>query len=158
MWSRWIACEQVLFNDSIMHNIAYGRPSATEEQVIQAAKQAVCCFISHSCCAIYICNLKFQTLLSGNWFLCSTLCIQRLHDAILRMPDGYLTMVGERGLKVRPVVSSAAFQLVVTLLLMSFPDAFWHFKKLEYLCCTLVMTVVIGDFCSSAGERSNVWL
>lgn len=26
--------------------------------------------------------------------------LQRLHDAVLRMPDGYLTMVGERGLKV----------------------------------------------------------
>lgn len=33
--------EQVLFNDTIMHNIAYGRPNATQEQVIQAAKQAV---------------------------------------------------------------------------------------------------------------------
>jgi len=33
--------EQVLFNDTILHNIAYGRPSATQEQVIQAAKQAV---------------------------------------------------------------------------------------------------------------------
>jgi ABC transporter ATM len=55
--------DTVLFNDTIMHNIAYGRPNATQEQVIQAAKQA------------------------------------RLHDAVLRMPDGYLTMVGERGLK-----------------------------------------------------------
>jgi hypothetical protein len=33
--------EQVLFNDTILHNIAYGRPSATQEQVVQAAKQAV---------------------------------------------------------------------------------------------------------------------
>ncbi|XP_024389838.1 ABC transporter B family member 23, mitochondrial [Physcomitrium patens] len=55
--------DTVLFNDTIMHNIAYGRPNATQEQVIQAAKQA------------------------------------RLHDAVLRMPDGYSTMVGERGLK-----------------------------------------------------------
>ena len=30
----------------------------------------------------------------------STFLLQRLHDAVLRMPDGYLTMVGERGLKV----------------------------------------------------------
>ncbi|KAH8949613.1 hypothetical protein BDL97_10G041600 [Sphagnum fallax] len=55
--------DTVLFNDTILHNIAYGRPSATQEQVIQAAKQA------------------------------------RLHDAVLRMPDGYATRVGERGLK-----------------------------------------------------------
>ncbi|KAG0582977.1 hypothetical protein M758_3G101900 [Ceratodon purpureus] len=55
--------DTILFNDTIMYNIAYGRPNATQEQVIQAAKQA------------------------------------RLHDAVLRMPDGYLTMVGERGLK-----------------------------------------------------------
>jgi ABC transporter ATM len=55
--------DTVLFNDTIMHNIAYGRPNATQEQIIQAAKQA------------------------------------RLHDAVLRMPEGYQTMVGERGLK-----------------------------------------------------------
>lgn len=55
--------DTVLFNDTIMHNIAYGKPNATQEQIIQAAKQA------------------------------------RLHDAVLRMPEGYQTMVGERGLK-----------------------------------------------------------
>jgi ABC-type transport system involved in Fe-S cluster assembly fused permease/ATPase subunit len=31
----------VLFNDSIFHNIAYSQPSATEAEVVLAAKQAV---------------------------------------------------------------------------------------------------------------------
>ncbi|CAM6086696.1 unnamed protein product [Calypogeia fissa] len=55
--------DTVLFNDTIFHNISYGRPSATEEEVMQASQQA------------------------------------RLHDAVKRMPDGYNTVVGERGLK-----------------------------------------------------------
>lgn len=55
--------DTVLFNDTIFHNIAYSRPTATEAEVVLAAKQA------------------------------------RLHDAVMRMPGGYNTMVGERGLK-----------------------------------------------------------
>jgi ABC-type transport system involved in Fe-S cluster assembly fused permease/ATPase subunit len=52
--------EQVLFNDTILHNIAYGRPSATQEQVIQAAKQAVkllLCYASNlfsGCLFVYL--------------------------------------------------------------------------------------------------------
>eukprot|EP00850_Spirogloea_muscicola_P003591 SM000014S00379 [mRNA] locus=s14:1014211:1019871:+ [translate_table: standard] len=57
------ACN-VLFNDTIAANIRYGRPSATDEEVEQAAKQA------------------------------------KLYDAIKGMPDGFETMVGERGLKI----------------------------------------------------------
>jgi ATP-binding cassette, subfamily B (MDR/TAP), member 7 len=53
----------VLFNDTILYNIAYGSESATREQVEQAACQA------------------------------------RLHDAIMSMPNGYDTVVGERGAK-----------------------------------------------------------
>lgn len=55
--------ETTLFNDSIFYNIQYGNPTATREQVIQAAKMA------------------------------------RIHDSIMRMPDGYESKVGERGLK-----------------------------------------------------------
>ena len=32
--------DTVLFNDSIFYNIAYGRPSASQEEVIEAAKLA----------------------------------------------------------------------------------------------------------------------
>ncbi len=55
--------DTVLFNDTIRYNIAYGRPGASEEEIIQAAKLA------------------------------------QVHDFVLRLPDGYNTRVGERGLK-----------------------------------------------------------
>jgi ATP-binding cassette subfamily B protein len=55
--------DTVLFNDTIEYNIAYGRPGATREEVIGAAKSA------------------------------------HIHQFIERLPDGYETLVGERGLK-----------------------------------------------------------
>jgi ATP-binding cassette subfamily B protein len=55
--------DTVLFNDSIEYNIAYGRPSATHEEIVEAAKLA------------------------------------QIHDFVSRLPDGYATPVGERGLK-----------------------------------------------------------
>jgi len=55
--------DTVLFNDSIGYNIAYGRPDATEDEIIAAARAAY------------------------------------IHDFIISLPEGYDTMVGERGLK-----------------------------------------------------------
>jgi ATP-binding cassette subfamily B protein len=55
--------DTVLFNDTIEYNIAYGRPGATREEVIAAAKSA------------------------------------HIHQFIEKLPDGYDTLVGERGLK-----------------------------------------------------------
>ncbi len=55
--------DTVLFNDTIRYNIAYGRPGAPEEEIVEAAKLA------------------------------------QVHDFVMRLPDGYNTMVGERGLK-----------------------------------------------------------
>ena len=55
--------DTVLFNDSIYYNIAYGRPDASREQVIEAARAA------------------------------------HIHDFVSQLPDGYDTVVGERGLK-----------------------------------------------------------
>jgi ATP-binding cassette subfamily B protein len=55
--------DTVLFNDSIYYNIAYGRPGATREEVMQAAQSA------------------------------------HIHSFIESLPQGYETMVGERGLK-----------------------------------------------------------
>jgi ATP-binding cassette subfamily B protein len=55
--------DTVLFNDSILYNIRYGRTDASDEEVIAAARAA------------------------------------SLHDFVSRLPDGYATRVGERGLK-----------------------------------------------------------
>jgi len=55
--------DTVLFNDTIHYNIQYGRPSASRDEVIAAAKAA------------------------------------HIHDFILSLPDGYDSMVVERGLK-----------------------------------------------------------
>ena len=50
-----------LFNDTIADNIAYGKPDATREEIVEAAK------------------------------------IAAAHDFIVSFPEGYDTMVGERG-------------------------------------------------------------
>ncbi|MCC2974886.1 ABC transporter ATP-binding protein/permease [Massilia sp. IC2-476] len=55
--------DTVLFNDTIEYNIAYGRPGASHEDIVAAARAA------------------------------------SIHDFIESLPDGYQTMVGERGLK-----------------------------------------------------------
>ena len=55
--------DTVLFNDTIEYNIAYGRPGASHDEVVAAAKLA------------------------------------QIHDFVDRLPEGYATPVGERGLK-----------------------------------------------------------
>src|SRR5574338_23656 len=55
--------DTVLFNDTLLYNIQYGRPEASREEVEAAARAA------------------------------------QLEDFIRRLPDGYDTRVGERGLK-----------------------------------------------------------
>jgi ATP-binding cassette, subfamily B, heavy metal transporter len=55
--------DTVLFNDSLYHNLAYGRPDASREEVLAAARAA------------------------------------HLDAFIATLPDGYDTVVGERGLK-----------------------------------------------------------
>lgn len=55
--------EPALFHRSLMENIRYGRQDATDEEVIEAAKQAHC------------------------------------HEFISQYPEGFQTMVGERGVK-----------------------------------------------------------
>lgn len=52
-----------LFNASIRDNILYGRPGATEEEVIEAARRA------------------------------------NIHNYVMSMPNGYDTVIGERGVK-----------------------------------------------------------
>jgi ATP-binding cassette subfamily B protein len=55
--------DTVLFNDTILYNIAYGRADATREEIEAAARAA------------------------------------KIHDFVMRLPQGYATVVGERGLK-----------------------------------------------------------
>ncbi|HEV7815455.1 MAG TPA: ABC transporter ATP-binding protein/permease [Janthinobacterium sp.] len=55
--------DTVLFNDTIEYNIAYGKPGASKDDIVAAAKAA------------------------------------SIHDFIDSLPDGYASMVGERGLK-----------------------------------------------------------
>jgi len=55
--------EPVLFHRSLMENIRYGRQTATDAEVLEAAKKAYC------------------------------------HEFISELPDGYNTLVGERGVK-----------------------------------------------------------
>ena len=55
--------DTVLFNDTILYNIAYGRAGASREDIEAAAKAA------------------------------------KIHDFVQRLPQGYDTVVGERGLK-----------------------------------------------------------
>jgi ABC-type transport system involved in Fe-S cluster assembly fused permease/ATPase subunit len=55
--------DTVLFNDTILYNIAYGRPGASRAEIEDAARFA------------------------------------RIHDFVASLPDGYDTVVGERGLK-----------------------------------------------------------
>jgi ATP-binding cassette subfamily B protein len=55
--------DTVLFNDTIRENIEFGRPGASRDDVVDAARLA------------------------------------QIHDFVAGLPDGYDTMVGERGLK-----------------------------------------------------------
>ena len=69
MWLRghvigFINQEPILFGTTVMENIRFGRPEATDEEVLNASKQA------------------------------------NAHDFIQRFPEGYQTIVGERGVTV----------------------------------------------------------
>jgi len=59
----YVPQESILFHRSLKENISYGRPEASEEEVIEAAKRAHC------------------------------------HEFISALPEGYDTLVGERGIK-----------------------------------------------------------
>ena len=72
--------DTILFNESIMYNLRYARPHASNEEIYQACQAA------------------------------------SIHDRIIRFPEGYNTMVGERGLK----LSGGEKQRVRTSLLFAY--------------------------------------
>nr|WP_240191660.1 ABC transporter transmembrane domain-containing protein [Desulfoprunum benzoelyticum] len=59
----YVGQEPILFSDTVAANIALGRPEATEEEIVEAARSAA------------------------------------IDDEIRDLPDGYATLVGERGVK-----------------------------------------------------------
>ncbi|HJU41131.1 MAG TPA: ABC transporter ATP-binding protein [Tahibacter sp.] len=59
----WVAQDVFLFDGSVRDNVAYGRPGASDDDIVAAAKAA------------------------------------EAHDFIARLPQGYATPVGERGVK-----------------------------------------------------------
>lgn len=91
-------CEQVLFNDTIFHNIHYGRLSATKEEVTSVTL--------YPCLLLHLANFhgQFQILLILLLYAFQQVyeAAQRaaIHDTIMKFPDEYSTVVGERGLKV----------------------------------------------------------
>ena len=58
-----VSQDVVLFDDTVLNNIAFGKPHATEAEIVQAAKLAYA------------------------------------HEFVERLPQGYQTMVGEKGVK-----------------------------------------------------------
>ena len=95
----------VLFNDTIYYNISYGRLGATREEVEEAAKQVGRCHCHCGCCgccAMLRCALHRAGTLPHPPHTHSS-PQAAIHDQILQFPEGYNTLVGERGLKLRCV-------------------------------------------------------
>ncbi|KJH53156.1 ABC transporter, ATP-binding protein [Dictyocaulus viviparus] len=79
--------DTVLFNDTIRYNIRFGRPTATDDEVYEAAKAAMI-------------HDKVMSLPDGINVVC--FCLYALRTTLYLFPHqylGYETLVGERGLR-----------------------------------------------------------
>ncbi|OQO01155.1 Iron-sulfur clusters transporter ATM1, mitochondrial [Cryoendolithus antarcticus] len=104
-----------LFNDTIEHNIRYGRIEASHEEVIAAAKRA------------------------------------RIHEIIETLPDGYQTMVGERGM----MISGGEKQrLAVSRLILKDPPLLF-FDEATSALDTHTETALMGHINSIIREKKR---
>lgn len=104
--------DTVLFNDTLLSNIAYGKPSASREEIVQAAEMA------------------------------------RLTEAIGRFPEGFDTMVGERGLKLsggekQRVAIARAFLRSGQLPLVSSTTQHVHIYYHFCVCLLMLLSLVL---------------
>lgn len=99
-----------LFHNDIMHNIRYGRLTATDDEVVEAAKKA------------------------------------NVHETIMKLPDGYNTQVGERGL----MISGGEKQrLAVARVMLKDPPILFFDEavRLKLFRFTLVLICSQSDVC-----------
>lgn len=90
----------MLFNDTIFHNIRYGRLSATEEEVC-GEHFIVNYILSFSLCKVCINIFYIFSLKHFSIQVYDAARRAAIHETIMTFPDKYSTVVGERGLKVR---------------------------------------------------------
>ena len=106
--------DMVLFNDTIFYNISYGRPDATAEDVYDAARRVRAVVVA-TCGNLVACKRWSVRCLRSQISphpLSRVLALEAkhvrrhshgvqasIHEQVLAMPDGYNTIVGERGLK-----------------------------------------------------------
>lgn len=92
----------MLFNDTIYHNIRYGRLSATEEEVGGKLLVSARFLLFHS--VMYAPQSLVLSLRDPFTQVYDAARRAAIHDTIMNFPDKYSTVVGERGLKVRSIV------------------------------------------------------
>ncbi|KXN81452.1 Iron-sulfur clusters transporter ATM1, mitochondrial [Leucoagaricus sp. SymC.cos] len=107
-----------LFHSTVLHNIRYGRLSATDE-VIEAAKKA------------------------------------NVHDSIMRLPEGYDTKVGERGL----MISGGEKQrLAVARVLLKDPEILFFDEAFLNVQVQVLFKSVIDSLNVDLASDSTAWI
>ena len=148
--------DTVLFNDTILQNIRYGRPDAGDDEVMEAARMAhlhggrafalfgrfsapwcmrLCAFRRGAGCAAQGCMSggRGRRAFPDQKRTPQTPSPQT--DAVMRMPDGYATAVGERGLKLsggekqRVAIARCAREPALMFVLFWKGAVFWGLRR-----------------------------